>query len=362
VHVVFLSWRDSSHPDGGGSEVYVESVARELAVRGHRVTLVCARHGGAPAVERRDGITIRRLGGRLTVYPRALAWLVRHRRRVDAVVDVVNGLPFASPLVRRRGIVALVHHLHEEQWRLIYPGWRGRLGWWVESRLTPRLYRDTPFVTVSDATRRDLAGIGVTPGRVVVAPNALDPAPAVHQPEAPGPRLCVLARLVPHKRIEHAFTVVARLQHELPDLQLDLIGDGWWRAELEADAARQGVTDRVHFHGHVPAERRDQLLARAWLMLMPSVKEGWCLAVTEAAAQGTPTIAYSDAGGVRESIADGVTGTLVSTLDQMVAESRRLLRDDDVRRRLGTQARVRSATHTWGSTTDVIEQTLRSRS
>ena len=122
LRVAFLSWRDTTHPDGGGSEVFVESVGRELALRGHAVTLVCARHPGAARRETRDGVRLRRLGGRLTVYLWGLAWLVRHRRDVDVVVDVVNGLPFASPLVRRHGVVALVHHVHAEQWRIIYPG------------------------------------------------------------------------------------------------------------------------------------------------------------------------------------------------------------------------------------------------
>ena len=92
MRVAFLTWRDSGHPDGGGSEVYVEQVARELVRRGHRVTLVCADYPGASAYERSDGVDVVRLGGRLTVYPRALAWLARHSRRVDVVVDVMNGL------------------------------------------------------------------------------------------------------------------------------------------------------------------------------------------------------------------------------------------------------------------------------
>lgn len=54
------------------------------------------------------------------------------------------------------------------------------------------------------------------------------------------------------------------------------------------------------------------LLERAAIHLMPSRKEGWGLAVIEAAQHGVPTIAFADAGGVRESIRDGETGWLVS--------------------------------------------------
>ena len=52
MRIAFLTWRDSTHPDGGGSEVFVEQVARGLVQRGHEVTIVCARHGDAPRHER----------------------------------------------------------------------------------------------------------------------------------------------------------------------------------------------------------------------------------------------------------------------------------------------------------------------
>lgn len=356
MRIAFLTWRDSTHPDGGGSEVFVEQVARGLVARGHEVTIVCARHGDAPAESDLDGVRVVRTGGRLTVYPRGLAWLARHPR-TDVVVDVINGLPFGTPLLRRRGVVALVHHVHQRQWQIIYPGLRGRVGWWLESRLTPRLYRGRPHLTVSEASRRDLAALGIPPERVTVARNGLgEPGPPVA--EAPEPRLVVLARLVPHKQIEHAVEATARLRDDLPGLRLDVVGEGWWREHLEAAVREHGVTDLVRFHGHVTDAERDRLLGEAWMMLLPSVKEGWGLAVLEAAAQGTPTVAYRSAGGVTESIVDGVTGLLVEDLDEMVASARGLLLDADARERLGTAARRRAREFDWESTTTVVEEVL----
>ena len=361
MRIAFLTWRDTSHPDGGGSEVFVESVGRELVDRGHDVTLLCARHPGAAAREVRDGVRLRRLGGRLTVYLWGLAWLARHRRDVDVVVDVVNGLPFASPVVRRRGVVALVHHVHAEQWRIIYPGLAGRVGWFAESRVVPRLYRGRPFLTVSDASARDLVAIGVDPSAITVVRNGLVGVPAVPAAdESPTPRLVVLSRLVPHKQIEHAFAVVQRLRDDLPGLHLDVVGEGWWHDELVTAARDLDVLDRVTFHGHVSDTRRDELVAAAWLMVMPSVKEGWCLAVTEAGAQGTPSVAYASAGGVRESIRDGRTGVLVRDLDHLVDEVGALMSDTPRRRALAEGARQMARTLTWESCAVETEAVLRS--
>lgn len=358
MRIVFLTWRDSTHPDGGGSEVFVEEVARELTRRGHEVTLICARHGDAPLTEDLDGVRLLRRGGRLTVYLHGLFWLATRGRRHDAVVDVINGLPFGSPLVRRRGIVGLVHHVHQRQWRIIYPGVRGRIGWFVEREITPRLYRGFPHLTVSYASLEDLVALGIPRSSLTVVRNGVASTPA-DEVESVTPRLCVLARLVPHKQVEDALLVLARLRDELPGLHLDVVGEGWWHAELVADAARLGVEDSVTFHGHVDAVERDRLLARAWVMLLPSVKEGWGLAVLEAAVQGTPTIAYREAGGVTESVLDGRTGLLASDTEELVSLSRRLLLDPGQRHTLGRQAAERAKEFSWSGTTDVVERVLR---
>lgn len=359
LRIAFLTWRDQGHPDGGGSEVYVESVARELTKLGHQVEIRCARYPGSTPVQVDDGVRIIRRGGRLTVYPRALWWTATRGRRHDVVVDVINGLPFMTRLVRRRGLVALVHHVHRDQWRIIYPGWRGRLGWWIESRLVPRVYRHVPHLTVSHTSRRDLAALGIEREQIHVAHNGLDrraQAAGLGDPD----RLCVLSRLVPHKQIDHAFRVVQALGPRRPGLVLDVIGEGWWRANLEQQAAELGVADRVVFHGRVPAHRRDELLAGAALMLMPSVKEGWCLAVMEAAAQGTPSLAYRSAGGVTESVVDGRTGVLVDDLAGLVRETEALLADDDRRHAMNSRARDRAREFTWTETARAVERVLKS--
>src|SRR5918994_631374 len=110
-HVLFLNWRDRLHPGGGGSEVYIERVAAEMAARGYRATLFCQAHAKAPAQETTPaGVTVIRRGGRHTVYlfaaltylAGALGFGPLARHRPDLIVDVCNGLPFLSRLYARR--------------------------------------------------------------------------------------------------------------------------------------------------------------------------------------------------------------------------------------------------------------------
>ena len=358
MRVTFLTWRDTGHPDGGGSEEYVEHVAAGLARRGHDVTVVCAAYPGALPDEHRAGVRFRRRGGRLSVYLHGLAFVTFGRgRRSDAIVEVVNGIPFGAGLARRGVTLPLVHHLHREQWRMIYPGWRGRWGWWIE-RTTIRAYRTLPFLTVSQATAADLADLGVPAASVRVVPNGAERRPR-REPTGDGPVLCTLSRLVPHKQLEHAVDTVVELAPRHPGLRLRVIGSGWWEPELRQYVADHGAADLVELCGRVDADERDVILASSVAMLLPSVREGWGLAVIEAALQGTPTVAYRSAGGVTESIRDGVTGLLVETPLELARAAGTLLDDPALRARLSGACRTWALSFDWEQATDDVERLLR---
>ncbi|SRR5580765_501694 len=355
MRILILTWRDIRHPEAGGSEVYLHELGRRWVSAGHDVIVVTSRAQGAARREVVDGIRCRRAGGRLTVYLHGLGYAMTRRRSTDLVVDVINGIPFGTPLVRRRGVIALVHHVHRTQWQIIYPGMKGRLGWFLESRLATRLYRGRPYVTVSQTSRNDLIALGVPPADVNIVPNGLTSRPNQGGPiELRARRIAVLARLVPHKQIEHVVLAAARLRATIPDLGVDLIGDGWWRDRLEAVAHEAGVEDMVKFHGRVSDDERDRLLAGARVMVLPSAKEGWGLAVTEAAAQGTPTVGYRSSGGLNESIVDGVTGLVVDDFDALVAAIEVLLADGPMAEKMSQAARERSTNVDWDDSAQAL--------
>ena len=84
-------------------------------------------------------------------------------------------------------------------------------------------------------------------------------------------------------------------------------------------------------------------------MVLPSVKEGWGIAVIEAAAVGTPTVAYRSAGGITESVQDGLTGLLVDDFHDLVRQASSLLECQETRERLGQQALERVAAYGWSA-------------
>ena len=365
--VLLLCWRDTGHPQGGGSEMYLQRIGAQLAESGVEVTLRTARYPGAARRETVDGVQIQRVGGRYSVYVWAGLAMAAARiglgplRRVrpDVVVDTQNGLPFLSRLVYGRRVVVLVHHCHREQWP-VAGRVMSRIGWFVESQVSPRVHRRNQYVTVSLPSARDLALLGVNSDHVVVVRNGVDAAPdeALTMPRSETPRVVVLSRLVPHKQIEDALGAIARLRERTPGLHLDVLGGGWWAQRLVDHADRLGISDSVTFHGHVDDATKHAVLQRSWVHMLPSRKEGWGLAVIEAGQHGVPTIGYRSSGGLSDSIVDGVTGLLVDDYGALVGALDRVLSDEVLREQLGAKAQVRSGDFSWQQSADAMRVVL----
>lgn len=367
--VLLLCWRDTGHPQGGGSETYLQRIGAQLAASGVAVTLRTATYPGAPREEVVDGVRVSRSGGPLSVFAWAMVAMIGARlgvgplrgSRPDVVVDTQNGWPFFARLVFGRRVAMLVHHCHREQWPVAGPVLR-RVGWFCESRFSPWAHRRHQYVTVSLPSARDLTDLGVDGARVAVVRNGLDCAPprTLDRPRSAQPRVAVLSRLVPHKRIEDALEAIALLRKRIPGLHLDVVGGGWWRDRLVEHAARLDIADIVTFHGHVDDDTKHEVVQRAWVHLLPSRKEGWGLAVLEAAQHAVPTIGYRSSGGLTDSIIDGVTGMLVDDHAELVNQLEELLADPLLRDQLGRKAQARSAEFSWEQSAEAMRTVLES--
>jgi glycosyltransferase involved in cell wall biosynthesis len=160
----------------------------------------------------------------------------------------------------------------------------------------------------------------------------------------------VVGRLVPHKRIELALRATALLATELPDLELVVAGQGWWDEPLHRLADDLGISDRVRFAGFVTEQHKHELLCGAWLLLQPSLKEGWGLTIVEAGARATPSVAFRSAGGVVDAMADGETGVLVADEWDFFKTVRSLMLDARRRTEMGAAAAAYSRRFTWSAT------------
>jgi glycosyltransferase involved in cell wall biosynthesis len=297
VRVLILNWKDVAHPAAGGAEVFTEEVARCLTSGGHSVTLFAASVAGRPTRETVAGVDIVRRGGRLSVYRAARRfWSEQAPGSYDVVVDEINTRPFMTPRwIVDTPIVALIHQLAREIWSYEVPFPMAAIGryllepWWL------RAYRSVPAMTVSPSSADSLERYHGWED-ITVIPEGLTPHRVPDVPREAEPTVVFLGRLVAMKRPEHAIKAFEVLAERWPAARLWMIGDGPLLRRLR-NSAPTGVSVLGRLEHHEVRER----LARAHVLISTSVREGWGLNVSEAAACGTPSIGY-DVPGLVDSI------------------------------------------------------------
>ncbi|MGH2856545.1 MAG: glycosyltransferase family 4 protein [Solirubrobacteraceae bacterium] len=348
LHILVLSDRDWTHPQGGGTGTNLRCQVMRWLDWGHRVSVISCSYPRAAARERMGALTLHRIGGRSTVFPRAIVAQARGLvPDADVVLEVVNGITFLTPLWCRTPRVTLVHHIHADHY-VREMGSAGRIAALALETLPLRLlYRRSRFLTISEASARDIAAHGIDRERIEVSYLGVEherfgPDPAAR---AQRPTLLYLGRLKRYKRIEVVLDVLERNRGAV----LEIAGEGDHRAQLEAEIDARGLRDRVTMHGHVSEERKRELYRSAWVNITTSSAEGWGLSVTEAGACATPSAALR-LGGLAEAIDDGRTGVLAQTPAELAAKVGRVLADPALRDALGRAAHARATEFTWDAT------------
>ncbi len=332
----------------GGVESIVWDVGQKLAERGHDVTLF----GGRGPV-RRDlpGVRVRQYPyvartawGRVPPLRKSLnllKLLERLSMAAGSVGDLMAGRydivqvvkPYDFPIgahVRYWGGARLVYNSHGTDF---FPGdvlfRRAIDGAFACSRYNAHMVEARYRIPI-DVSYNGFDAAMFRP---------LPPDPALRARYAPpdAPLLLYAGRLVTFKGIDHLLGALALL----PKARLLLAGEGPHRRQLEEQAARLGLSGRVHFLGNRPHAELPALYAISDLFVMPSTDhETFCVAACEAMGCARPVVA-ARTGGLVEVVRDGETGFLVPPADpHALAERMRTLLDDPtLRERMGRAGR-----------------------
>ncbi|MCU1492134.1 MAG: group 1 glycosyl transferase [Acidimicrobiaceae bacterium] len=357
-HIVICNWRDSTHPKAGGAEIYCERIAERFHAHGARVTLVTAGYRGAARRTETPFCTIVRMGNTFTVYPLALLWILLRLRRIDAVIDSQNGIPFFSPaVVRQRTPVALlIHHVHQHQFALYFPRWLTFIGRFLENQASSWVYGLRPVCVVSPSSRTEVRRQLSFRGPIFLVPCGQDATRnEAEVARSERPRIIYVGRFVRQKRLELLIRAIGEVViNEVPDMELHLVGDGEERIALERLVEELGLREQVVFHGKVSDARRDELVASSWLCVSPSVAEGWGMSIMEAAAYGVPALSLR-VPGLQDTIEDGVTGWLADDKDDFgkaIVAALRTLEELTTAQVWANRCRARAQRFNWNATAD----------
>jgi len=177
--------------------------------------------------------------------------------------------------------------------------------------LNPAINR---IVTISDALQEKVAAAEGLPRAKMMTIHYGSDLPADAEPLMPSEplKLVSVGRLVPVKGHPHLLRALAALGPDASRVHLTIVGDGPEREALATLASELGIASRVYFAGWQNDVRR--FLREAHVFVLPTLGEGFGLAVLEAMGEARPVIA-SDTMSLPEIVRHGETGMLVPPAD-----------------------------------------------
>lgn len=351
----------------GGNETYTRNLIRGLGAvdpEGDYTLLLSSRHARDP-IAGSDRMR------------RAVVWPDRALIRVPLAlplilareqIDIVHVQYVAPPLCPSR-IVVTVHDIAYDRYPQYFTAaevLRFRL------LVPPTVRRASVVLTVSEYARRELiARYLLPPGKVVVAPNAVDP---VFQP-VDDPRvldvvkarygageqfiLCV-GNLQPRKNLRTLIDAYVRLRRSgTTSAKVVLVGKAAWLSDDIFVAARDsGYADDLIFTGYVPAADLAALYSVAAVFVYPSFYEGFGLPPLEALACGTPVVC-SSAGALPEVVGDAALLVDPHSADAIAAAVARVLSDASLRATLRESGLRRAALFTVEASAAIVATAYR---
>ena len=352
----------SSYPPVlGGSEVEAQRVSAALRRRGYDVTVLCA--GGPPMPAQHlwtdpCGVPVRIMAHRPPgalrdfLFAAGVAWtLWQQRRNYQLVYFLMQGLHLAAGLpvarVLRKPIVmkvsgsSIITLMRQSLTGRLELRWLQQWAWRV--------------MVLNSGMEQEAFAAGFHKDQLCWMPNPVDT--AEFAPLAPAgrytlrkefgipagaPIVVFVGRLAPEKELPSLVGAFARASEQIPDARLMLVGDGPERGALIEASRRRALGDRVHFAGRESPARVLCWLQLADVFALVSSNEGLSCSLVEAMSVGLPSVVSAIPANV-QLIDDGVHGLHAPVCDEeaLAAALMKLLRDPELRARMGQAARKR---------------------
>jgi glycosyltransferase involved in cell wall biosynthesis len=232
-------------------------------------------------------------------------------------------------------------------WDMVLPRGLAALGYAIEHRLAPPIYRRSRIVTLSSSSKTEIVDrLGIPAERVTVCPPGVDPQFAPGGERSESPLVVAVGRLVPVKRFEMMIESLVRVKRLQPDLVAVIAGEGYERPQLESLVRAQGAESWISLPGFVEDHDLIDLYRSAWVVASSSLREGWGMTVTEAGACGTPSVA-SRISGHQDAVIDERSGLLFDDPAGMDDALAAVISDEILRKRLGIGASEHAAEFSW---------------
>ena len=202
---------------------------------------------------------------------------------------------------------------------------------WMDERLVRRFDR---FVVL---TQEDMQMWGEMPG-IRVIPNAANFI-AEKYSDCSVKRVIAVGRLDYQKSFDRLIQVWEKVHQQMPDWRLDIFGQGEWQEILQGMIDKRGLQETVKLNG--PTKNIGQEYSESSMIVMSSHYEGFPMVMIEAMACGLPAVSFDFKCGPKDIIKEGENGLVVpdGDIDGLAKAMMTLMRDDELRRKMGENAK-----------------------
>lgn len=291
--------------------MYFHELAKRWVRSGTEVFWFSSKFEGSQKEEIIDGIKILRGGGSFGVYGSAFLNYMKRKlpEDVDVIIDVENGIPFFSPFyIKNKKIVLQVHHVHKEVWFKEMKAPFSYMGYFLEAKLMPRVYKKSKLITLSESSAEEILKEKFTKEKPFIVSPGIEFYKIKKYEKTKKPSILFLNRVKKYKGVDTFLKAAKKLKEENENMDFWLAGDGDYLEEMKV-FVKENKLGNVKIFGRVSEEKKRELMKKSWVFVNPSFKEGWGIVNIEANYTGTPVIG-SNVGGIKDSIANNKTGLL----------------------------------------------------
>lgn len=356
MNILVLGWRGPKHPNAGGAEQVVHEHCKGWIEAGHSVTLFTSHFTGSEEKEIIDGVeVIRKSFQYWGVQISAFFWYVfKKHNKFDLVIDQFHGIPFFTPLYFRSTKLALIQEIAGKVWLkndLPFPfNWIIGLIGYIGEPFMFLFYKNTPFMTGSKSTKIQLIKVGIPSENIYIVNHGVivkKPKKIINKEKVK--TIIYLGAITHDKGIGDVLKTFSILS-KLGNYKFWIIGKAseYYKKYIEKMVNNLDISKNTNYFGFVDQKTKFTLLAKAHVLINPSILEGWGLVNIEANAVGTPVIAYKSPGLV-DSVKDGQSGIIckINTPESMAGEVSSLLEDNQLYTKLQKGATVWSKQFSW---------------
>jgi glycosyltransferase involved in cell wall biosynthesis len=347
----------------GGIARHCEGLAKAQVQEGHDVHLFTLDFPGSPAYEEMDGVKVYRASTEMG-HPNFLTWvLLFNHFLTKRIADIAKSVEFdvmhVHDWLAAFSGISFKHYTKKPMILTVHSTEVGRaqglhspdsfsingIEWWSN-------YEADRVIVCSQSMKDEICNhFNIPVNKVDVIPNAIDASKyqipvdrgAVRQRYGVGWGekliLCV-GRLVPQKGVEYFIRAIPKIARRYPEAKYIIVGEGWSRDLLEAEARASGHANKIRFTGFASDIEVINLMTSADVLIVPSIYEPFGIVALEGMATGVPVVA-SQVGGLAEVIDHDKTGLFVypRSPDSIAWGIGRILSDPDHARWLTENAK-----------------------